>query len=100
MEFLSHINICDTSMTKKRVSKTMHLKPCFVTFICSCHMSMTLVLKSQSFMTFDFKSQLMSYHITGSFQFAFHFLAQIFNLHISSIFKLHNLEEMLGSKKL
>ena len=67
MEFLSRINICDTSMTKKRVSKTMCLKPCFMTFICSHHTSMT----------FDFKSQLTPYHITGSFQFAFHFLAQI-----------------------
>jgi hypothetical protein len=54
MEFMLHISICDTQMMKKLVSKTMRLKPYFVSFISLCHRSMILVLKSQSFMTIAF----------------------------------------------
>ena len=46
---MSHINTYDIYMTKRAKSQTMHLKWLFLTFICSCHRFMTLILKSQRF---------------------------------------------------
>jgi hypothetical protein len=89
---MSHISICDTSMTKKRVSKTMRLKPCYVTFICSRHKSMTLILKSQSFMTFDF-------YVTASYMACMPFSYFFIDFHRTTQ-QLHNLDKIPGCKKL